>query len=76
MRSLAAYGQTTETVSDNPDDCHENSPPQIRMSERPAFDYENFAARTWRSDIRLFSVVPDWSEGLYALRVSDVFHVR
>ncbi|KAI7463353.1 MFS general substrate transporter, partial [Hortaea werneckii] len=43
-------------------------PPQIRISERPAFDYENFAARTWRSDLRLFSVVPDWSEGLYALR--------
>ncbi|KAI7361331.1 MFS general substrate transporter [Hortaea werneckii] len=68
VRSLAAYGQTTETVSDNLDDCHDNSPPQIRISERPAFDYENFAARTWRSDLRLFSVVPDWSEGLYALR--------
>lgn len=68
-RSLAAYGQAAETVSDDKQEVRANQPRQIRLSERPALDYDTYKARTLWSDMRVFAVEPDWSEGLYALRV-------
>lgn len=68
-RSLTAYGQEAEPDVNTPEKAVDIKP--MRMSDRPALDFENYQARTIWSDMRLFVGPPDWSEGLYALRVSS-----
>lgn len=68
-RSLAAYGQAAEVVSNDKQEVQTNQPRQIRLSARPALDYDRYKVRTLWSDMRLFAHRADWSEGLYALRV-------
>ncbi|KAK4570280.1 hypothetical protein LTR86_002360 [Recurvomyces mirabilis] len=66
-RTLAAYGQTVES-STEADLKHEQETKPMRISDRPALDFETYHARTLWSDMRLFVGPPDWSEGIYALR--------
>jgi hypothetical protein len=41
----------------------------VRISQRPALDYERYQDRTVWSDMRIFVGKFDWSEGLYSLKV-------
>lgn len=71
-RSLVAYGQITDEVAEGTLDDELKAPKPVRLSERPAFDYARYPPRTIWSDMRLFVNKPDWSEGLYAVRVSQI----
>jgi hypothetical protein len=64
-RSLVAYGQDPE--GEVPTGGTKSKP--MTLPERPALDYGTYPARTIWSDMRLFVGPPDWSEGLYAIRV-------
>lgn len=66
-RSLAAYGQDTEDEVGAPQKGTTAKP--MTLSERPALDFERYPPRTLWSDMRLIVGKPDWSEGLYAIRV-------
>lgn len=72
-RSLSAYGQEVE--DDFADENQADKDVPVRPSNRPVFDYTRFKPRTLRSDMRLFVGKPDWSEGLYALRVCTHFSI-
>ena len=67
-RSLVAYGQEPEDEVAGTDQGTMLRP--MRISERPALDFQKYPARTLWSDMRLFVGKPDWTEGAYALRVS------
>jgi hypothetical protein len=67
-RTLNAYGQDSEGV-DAAQKGTDIKP--MTLSERPALDFERYPPRTLRSDMRLIVGKPDWSEGLYCLRVSS-----
>jgi hypothetical protein len=41
----------------------------VRLSQRPALDFERYPDRTIWSDMRLFVGKFDWAEGFYALKV-------
>jgi hypothetical protein len=41
----------------------------VRVSQRPALDFERYPDRTIWSDMRLFVGKFDWAEGFYALKV-------
>ncbi|USW52693.1 Putative major facilitator superfamily, MFS transporter superfamily [Septoria linicola] len=63
-RSLAAYGQATEEeVEANPALAAEARP--VRLSERPAFDFDQYQPRTIWSDMRIVVGEADWWEGWY-----------
>jgi hypothetical protein len=68
-RTLAAYGQAEVAEQVAGDTEVKSAPKPMRVSERPALDYERYPARTIWSDMRLFVGEPDWAEGLYALKV-------
>lgn len=70
-RSLVAYGQISEAVAEGKLDDESSAPKQVRLSERPPLDYTHYKPRTVWSDMRLFVNKVDWSEGLYAVRVSQ-----
>jgi hypothetical protein len=67
LRTLAAYGQDNEGELSEGQKGTKAKP--MTLSERPALDFERYPPRTLWSDMRLFVGKPDWSEGLYALRV-------
>ena len=62
-RPLEAYQQQT--------DADGKDVPQVavRISQRPALDYERFQDRTIWSDMRIFVGEFYWAEGLYSLKV-------
>ncbi|KAH5100556.1 hypothetical protein HBH71_233140 [Parastagonospora nodorum] len=61
-RSLVAYGQYSESESDENVDY---IAPPVRLSERPALDTVRYEPRTLRSDMRLFVGETDWAEGMW-----------
>ena len=67
-RSLIAYGQVTEAVAEGKLDSEADAPRPVKVSERPALDFDHYEPRTIWSDLRLFVNPVDWSEGLYAIR--------
>lgn len=69
-RTLAAYGQEPEDEKMGTATADGTTLRPMRISERPALDFSKYPARTLWSDMRLFVGKPDWTEGLYALRVS------
>lgn len=73
-RSLAAYGQEPEDEVAGTAQGTMLRP--MRISERPALDFQTYPARTLWSDMRLFVGKPDWTEGAYALRVSTLDHLN
>lgn len=69
LRTLAAYGQDGEGEL-GANQKGTNAKP-MTLSERPALDFDKYPPRTVWSDMRLTVGKPDWTEGLYAIRVSD-----
>lgn len=68
-RSLTAYGQYSEDEGSEPSEA----PMPIRLSERPALDFEKYEPRTLLSDMRLFVGEADWMEGWYGFIVSSLY---
>lgn len=68
-RALIAYGQDDEGIT--PVGGTKTKP--MTLADRPALDFERYLPRTLWSDMRLFVGPPDWSEGLYAIRVNTPF---
>lgn len=67
---MAAYGQYSEEDSGDGLDTRAATPAPIRISDRPALDYNTYKARTTCSDMRLIVGKPDWKEAWYGLIVS------
>ncbi|KAL5361522.1 major facilitator superfamily domain-containing protein [Aspergillus floccosus] len=62
-RSLSSYQESSSASSDNVqgDSSSTNKGgAQPIYTERPPFDYVNYAPRTWKSDMRLWVGTPDW----------------
>jgi hypothetical protein len=69
-RPLEAYQQQQDS------DGKEVQQIAVRISQRPALDFERYQARTIWSDMRIFVGDFDWFEGLYALKVSRIRNPR
>jgi hypothetical protein len=69
-RPLEAYQQQQDL------DGKEVQQIAVRISQRPALDFERYQARTIWSDMRIFVGDFDWFEGLYALKVSRIRNPR
>lgn len=70
LRTLAAYGQDSEGEAGATQQGTNTKP--MTLSERPALDFARYPPRTLWSDMRLIVGKPDWSEGLYAVRVCSL----
>ena len=64
-RSASSYqGEGT------PEDVKVGDQPTETYTERPALDFDTYAPRTWKSDLRLWVGSPDWTKVLEVFRVS------
>lgn len=72
-RTLAAYGQDPE--GEFSADTKATTMKPMTLADRPALDFETYPARTIWSDMRLIVGKPEWSEGLYAIRVCQTFSI-
>jgi hypothetical protein len=72
QRSLAAFQETTASSStedlEASADGDSASKEPATCTTRPALDYENFAPRTWRSDMRLWVGTPEWHKAFVVLK--------
>lgn len=74
-RSLASFqeGDSGEDT-DGVEGVRKNAEPGV-CTERPPLDFERFAPRTWKSDMRLWVGRPDWMKVWEVLRVSNLINI-
>ncbi|KAJ5355392.1 uncharacterized protein N7496_012604 [Penicillium cataractarum] len=60
-RSRSSYQESSST--EGLDESSEKEAHTV-ATERPALDYVNYEARTWRSDLRLWVGSPEWRKGM------------
>ena len=68
QRDIQSY-QEQSNASGSSSSLEENETTSLHIvTVRPPLDYERFAARTWRSDMRLWVGTPEWRKGFDIVR--------
>lgn len=68
-RPLTSYQETDSDPTSTSSDLKKDLGAEV-CTIRPALDYERYAPRTWKSDMRLWVGKPQWTETWDVLRVS------
>ncbi|KAJ9610631.1 hypothetical protein H2200_005408 [Cladophialophora chaetospira] len=69
-RPLSSFQESSATSSseDLEATSTDNGKGPILCTQRPALDFDKYAPRTWRSDMRLWVGTPEWSKALIILK--------
>jgi hypothetical protein len=71
-RSRSSYqGNSSAEALDGAEDGVSKNAHTV-ATERPALDFVNYEARTWRSDLRLWVGAPEWRKGMETFIVSSL----
>lgn len=73
-RSLASFQEGESGDDTDVSETSKNGEPGV-CTERPPLDFERFAPRTWKSDMRLWVGKPDWMKVWEVLRVHHLPYI-